>query len=222
MLKPFFTFILSFYLSGFYADTISVNSSSFDFGTYPARNSQSHSFVLKNTGDFPVCLIQIKSTCGCLVPKFEKQKLSPGESYSLEVTLKANSVFGEFNRVLYLETDQTNQRYILLNVKGKAVPLVEITPKNLLYVGQLNVNKEYQYEFTLTPTEKNVTLELSALPKDTDAKSELFKEGNSYKLKITIKPTKPDMLITVEQQIKIVMPEDQPPMRIVLRGKTIK
>ena len=83
-----------------------------DFQSHPAYIAQSHDFEIKNTGDSVVELKQVRSTCGCLVPKFEKVNLSPGESYSLNVTVAANSVVGEYNKTLYLETNQPDQCFI--------------------------------------------------------------------------------------------------------------
>ena len=57
-----------------------------DFGTINNGAAQETIFSYKNTGDSPLIVTDIKSTCGCTVPQgWSKEPLSPGESSQFTV-----------------------------------------------------------------------------------------------------------------------------------------
>lgn len=57
-----------------------------DFGEIEAKTPQETTFTYKNTGDAPLVVTNIKSSCGCTVPQdWSREPLSPGESASFSV-----------------------------------------------------------------------------------------------------------------------------------------
>jgi len=57
-----------------------------DFGTISNGAAQETVFSYTNTGDSPLVVTDIKSTCGCTVPQgWSRQPLSPGESSQFTV-----------------------------------------------------------------------------------------------------------------------------------------
>jgi len=56
-----------------------------DFGTINNGAAQETMFSYKNTGDSPLVVTDIKSTCGCTIPSWSKEALSPGESSQFTV-----------------------------------------------------------------------------------------------------------------------------------------
>ena len=45
-------------------------------------------FRLKNTGDFPLIISNVKSTCGCTVPSWDKNPIEPGGETRIKVQIK--------------------------------------------------------------------------------------------------------------------------------------
>ncbi len=57
----------------------------FDFGDIQRGDHVEHLFAFKNTGDSPLVIVDAKSSCGCTVPEYTKEKIAPGESGTLLV-----------------------------------------------------------------------------------------------------------------------------------------
>ena len=65
---------------------MTFNKTSHDFGTINDGQAQETTFSYTNTGDTPLVVTDIKSTCGCTVPQgWSRQPLSPGESSQFTV-----------------------------------------------------------------------------------------------------------------------------------------
>ncbi len=71
-------------------DTVNVAKMEFDTWTYDFGNIQegkkvSYTYKFKNTGVVPLVIKDIKSSCGCAVPKWTKAPVAVGEKGSIEV-----------------------------------------------------------------------------------------------------------------------------------------
>ena len=65
---------------------MTFNKTSHDFGTINDGQAQETTFSYTNTGNTPLVVTDIKSTCGCTVPQgWSRQPLSPGESSQFTV-----------------------------------------------------------------------------------------------------------------------------------------
>ena len=56
-----------------------------DYGTIEKGSDGVRVFEFTNTGDAPLVISNVKSTCGCTVPKKPKGPILPGESGVIEV-----------------------------------------------------------------------------------------------------------------------------------------
>ncbi len=99
--------------------TISFDETEHDFGTVINGTPVETKFVYKNTGDSPLVISDIKSTCGCTVPSdWKKEPLAPGES--AEFTVKFNGKGTPGNQVSKVVTLTTNTEAGTEEVKIKA------------------------------------------------------------------------------------------------------
>lgn len=57
----------------------------FDFGTVNEGDKVTHTFKFKNTGKIPLIIGDVRSTCGCTVPKWPKDAIAPGEENKISV-----------------------------------------------------------------------------------------------------------------------------------------
>ncbi len=68
---------------------ITFDKKEHDFGEIEAKTPQETKFTYTNTGDAPLVITNIKSTCGCTVPQdWSREPLAPGEKG--EFTVKFN------------------------------------------------------------------------------------------------------------------------------------
>jgi len=57
----------------------------FDFGTVKEGDKVSHTFKFKNTGTIPLLISDVRSTCGCTVPKWPQEAIPPGKEDKISV-----------------------------------------------------------------------------------------------------------------------------------------
>ncbi|MFI1745855.1 DUF1573 domain-containing protein [Thalassobellus sediminis] len=65
---------------------IEFDKTEHDFGEIEAKSPQETTFAYTNTGDAPLVVTNIKSSCGCTIPEnWSREPLAPGETSSFLV-----------------------------------------------------------------------------------------------------------------------------------------
>jgi hypothetical protein len=96
-----------------------------DFGKVIQGEKVTFSFRFKNTGDGDLIIADVSSSCGCTVPKFTKEPLSPGSDGTILVTFDSNNRKGfQSKTVTVVSNTQPNTRVL----KIKAMVIV---PENM-------------------------------------------------------------------------------------------
>jgi hypothetical protein len=78
-----------------FADTL------IDFGQMEFRGDGQREFVFTSTGDAPLVLARVKSTCGCTVPEWSKEPVPPGETGRIRVDYDTRRI-GRFRKSVYV------------------------------------------------------------------------------------------------------------------------
>jgi len=92
-----------------------------DFGKVPAGKPVSVDFIFTNTGDAPLIISNIESTCGCTVPKFTSKPVLKGEKGIITVTFNAASVQAGFTKAVTIKSNARTPTKMLY-IKGEVVP----------------------------------------------------------------------------------------------------
>lgn len=184
-----------------------------DFGTYPAAENKEHTFQLVNATQETVKIKKIRSTCGCLVGQVSASEILPGKALEIQTQVKANSVSGKFSKILYVETDLAGRRFIRLELKGTAQPLVEITPAVPFYAGKLQAGQVYEFRFELEPSQSGVVLSAAV-----DSGCRLEKSEGKWFAVCKLTPAGGTAIVEKEFRIDVVSPTGQPPLSIRIRG----
>ncbi|KXX68053.1 hypothetical protein AVL50_23845 [Flammeovirga sp. SJP92] len=61
----------------------------FDFGEITEGDKVTHVFNYKNTGEVPLLITNVRTTCGCTAPNWSKEPLAPGETAELTVSFNS-------------------------------------------------------------------------------------------------------------------------------------
>lgn len=64
---------------------ISFEKIKYDFGEIPAKKNISIVFRFLNSGNKPLIIKNVETSCGCTVPKWEKEKIMQNEVSEIEV-----------------------------------------------------------------------------------------------------------------------------------------
>lgn len=78
-------------------------------------------FIFTNTGDAPLTIKNVKSSCGCTVPEWPKTPIAPGKSD--KIVVKYNMALGPISKTITVETNAVNKPngVIPLRIKGKII-----------------------------------------------------------------------------------------------------
>ena len=89
-----------------------------DFGKIPQGKPVSYEFKFTNTGEEPLIISNVESSCGCTVPKYTTTPVLKGQSGSITVTFNAASVQPSFAKAVTIKSNARTPNK-LLYIKGE-------------------------------------------------------------------------------------------------------
>jgi len=194
-----------------------------DFGRYQAHEKKIARFTLRNTGKKTVKILKLFKTCGCATAACDKTSLDKGEEANLEIVILPDSIFGTYSKPTYIESTDSRNRFLAVTVKGTAVPIAEIKPRNFIYAGRIATNAEWVHTFDILPAEAGVKLGEPAVqcdhPCETGLNSAEDREKAAYRLNFKLLPSAVSGDFQCSIQIPIVSPTNYPPLVIGISGK---
>lgn len=87
---------------------IKFTEMSHDFGDIEQGDKVQHVFEFTNSGDAPVVISNVLTTCGCTAPNWPRDPIAPGESSKIEVTFNSAGKIGHQNKVITIMSNATN------------------------------------------------------------------------------------------------------------------
>ena len=90
-------------------------------------------FTLRNTGDAPMEITRITSTCSCLRGYPQQAAIPPHDKQVVTLELNPSKVRGEFRRSAWVHTTDPKRPRLLLTVTGNVVSLFEGLPESLAF-----------------------------------------------------------------------------------------
>ncbi len=96
---------------------ITFKTDTIDYGTVLKGSDGVRVFEFTNTGDAPLIITDVKSSCGCTIPKKPNGPIAPGESSSIEVKYDTNRV-GPIRRSITVSSNAT-EPMVALKIKGE-------------------------------------------------------------------------------------------------------
>jgi hypothetical protein len=102
------------------AGQIELSATEFDFGTIPNTGPVSQTFQVRNTGDGPLEISGVSTSCGCTTAEVGSQRLAAGESTDLTVTydpLAHDGATGDFIRLVYIRSDDPDTPEAALTIR---------------------------------------------------------------------------------------------------------
>ncbi|MEO8588769.1 MAG: DUF1573 domain-containing protein [Flavobacteriales bacterium] len=109
---------------------ITFQSQEHDYGTIPFGANGDCEFTYTNTGNDFLIITSCKSSCGCVVPRYDKNPLAPGKSAVMQVRYDTRRP-GPFTKSVTVESNATNTPIVVLRIKGQVLPApAEVVPTN--------------------------------------------------------------------------------------------
>lgn len=98
---------------------IEFKSEVIDYGTIEKGADGVRVFEFTNTGDAPLIISSVKSTCGCTVPKKPEGPILPGETGEIEVKYDTNRVNPIRKTITVVSNADTPT--VALRIKGEVI-----------------------------------------------------------------------------------------------------
>ncbi|MEO9964589.1 MAG: DUF1573 domain-containing protein [Reichenbachiella sp.] len=87
---------------------IEFAESSYDFGDIEQGDKVEYTFEFTNTGDAPIVISNVLTTCGCTASSWPREPILPGASSKIEVTFNSAGKIGHQNKVVTIMSNATN------------------------------------------------------------------------------------------------------------------
>lgn len=117
---------------------IEFDKSEFDFGELEAKQNVETVFSYKNTGDAPLVITNISSSCGCTIPKdWSREPLAPGETGKFTVKFNGTGSGNVSKTVTVTANTEKGREMVKVkafvkpdpNAPKKAAPVKQAAPK---------------------------------------------------------------------------------------------
>ncbi len=95
---------------------ITFKTDTIDYGTITKGSDGVRVFEFTNTGNAPLIITNVKSSCGCTIPKKPEGPVAPGESSTIEVKYDTNRV-GPIRRTITVSSN-ASEPMVALKIKG--------------------------------------------------------------------------------------------------------
>ncbi|MEN8248222.1 MAG: DUF1573 domain-containing protein [Bacteroidota bacterium] len=101
---------------------LEFNEITHDYGTIKEEAGPAeYKFEFKNTGQNPVKITNVRSSCGCTTPSWTREPVLPGKSGFITAVYNPRNRPGPFHKTLTVSTDG-KQKTVILRVKGTVEP----------------------------------------------------------------------------------------------------
>ena len=88
----------------------------FDFGEISRTDTINHRFEFSNTGEIPLIIKNVSTSCGCTVPRWHKESILSTKKGFIEIEYVPNSI-GQINKSIVVETN-TDSSFTVVYLKG--------------------------------------------------------------------------------------------------------
>tara|TARA_B100001564_G_C20224468_1_gene483219 strand:- start:24 stop:476 length:453 start_codon:yes stop_codon:yes gene_type:complete len=97
---------------------ITLDKTVHDYGTIEQGANGACEFIVTNTGTEPLVITRCKGSCGCTVPKCEKDPIMPGATSEISVKYDTKRI-GPINKSVTITSNAANEPTKVIRIKGK-------------------------------------------------------------------------------------------------------
>lgn len=99
--------------------TAEVTQTEIDFGTFDKSETKETTIEVKNTGESPLVIVDVSTTCGCTAATYEKQPAKPEEYLRVLIKMTPKDT-GFFDEVVTVRYNSMNNQPVKVKIKGNA------------------------------------------------------------------------------------------------------
>lgn len=87
---------------------IVFQESEYNFGDISQGDKVSYTFNFENSGNEPLIISNVITTCGCTAPSWPREPIAPGESAKIDVVFNSAGKMGVQNKIITVVSNAVN------------------------------------------------------------------------------------------------------------------
>lgn len=178
----------------------------------------SHRFIFENSGESPLVINKVRTTCGCTTPKWTRNTVAPGEMGFVEVQFNPKGRKGSFHKTVQIQSTAKNSN-MFLTIDGNVVQTLE-QEKLKQNIGELkvkadHVNMGFLYKGTFgtehliiaNPTDHSLNVEFKDVPEyiKLTVKPEVLEPGEYGQIEVKYYPDQLNDWDMILDKIKLIL-----------------
>lgn len=175
---------------------LTLSAAEWDFGTKWFGEAAEGELSLSNTGQGPLRINKIVSSCGCTVAKpkdgtsWEGKVIEPGASVAVSLRYDTKKNAKKVSQTITIENNDPDQSRAVVQVKGEVRNIYSMTPADRITLGRLERDSKLTQTLELT-NNMDVPVPLKLKPntsKGYEVKFEEVTAGKAYRLTVATVP----------------------------------
>lgn len=163
----------------------------YNFGEREVGESVEHTFIIKNVGDEPADVKQLRPQCGCAALSTAKEKLAPGAETAMTLKMSLGKRRGPFRKSLAIVSGDDKQDALNLTFEGAVTSTLYVLPERI-ELGRVEADREITRKVVVAFAQEE-SVKITNIMSDVDtmvSEVKTLKEGGLYRVTIRIKPRK--------------------------------
>lgn len=187
-LSTFLFLILPILVQAQATTTLKFTEMDYSFGSVKEEGGLvKHVFYFTNTGTEPLNLVDVKGSCGCTIPTWNKQSVAPGKKDSIVVNFNPLNRPGNFKKEVYI-TANTTPASTKLTISGYVEQKQQTIAQQYPYaVGKTRFTADY-VNIGVVPIKDPVTRELQVYNEGEAPISFVANPAYPAWVKVTVEP----------------------------------
>jgi copper(I)-binding protein len=181
------------------APEIVIDQPSYDFGTIPQGKKVEHVFTLRNAGDAPLIINNVRPSCGCTAASVTTSVIPPGKTGGIKSSFDSSNFTGTVHKTIAVDTNASRSPVTTLNLKGTVFEELQVNPRQL-NMGMVKINETTRFAVILTNKgTKPVRLTSVKAPSaqmTADADKKNLNPGESARISVAVTPGKNDRFLS--------------------------
>lgn len=104
-----------------------------DLGIVPKGDKVVHDFLVRNDGDAPLQITDVRASCGCTVVDYDKT-IAPGQTGKVHAEVDTSTFAGPISKSVTVFTNDPDAAQIDLTVRAKVEPYIQAKPGYARYI----------------------------------------------------------------------------------------
>lgn len=115
------------------APRLQTEAALFNFGRVAEGSKTEHTFRFQNTGDAPLIITKVRSSCGCTAALLSAKELAPGEWGEVKTIFNSKGFQGAVSKTIYIYSNDPDQQKTPFRLQGEVQKELLVMPARLRF-----------------------------------------------------------------------------------------